>query len=133
MEVSSGVAANDTLKIRFASAASAGIIELRAKATVVDTLGHATTVEHRVWSHGFESTGKNISDWVRLIQALSGVKDVALNANSAQLKPVDFILMPEARRTRVDITTAYLRDIVRDKRISIDELRNIVRFLKTPV
>ena len=64
----------------------AGIIELRAKATIVDTLGHTTTLERRVWSHGFESAGKNIGDWVRLIQALSGVRDVALNANSAQPK-----------------------------------------------
>lgn len=131
IELMSGNRANDTLKIKFASPGSSGIIELRAKASVTDTKGKTTIVEHRVWSHGFQSTSKEVDEWVPLIQALAGVKDrSALLAPWPPRKPQQFSLVPDGKARHAHIMNAYLRETVRDRQITIEELRSIIRALK---
>lgn len=130
VEVSSGAVANDTLKVKFPSPATDGIIELRAKATVTDTTGKTTTVERRAWSHGFQSTGNNINDWAQLIQTLAGVNDTSALLPPALRKPPVFNLVPDPKVRRAHILNSYLRETVRDKQITIEELTRLVRTLK---
>jgi hypothetical protein len=120
----------DTLKIKFASPGSGSIVELRAKATVTDTRGQTRVLEHRVWSHGFESPGKDVDDWLRLIQALSGLRDKSAIL-APERKPRKFDLVPDMKTRRAYLLNSYVREALRDKQVTIGELRNILRALKT--
>ena len=128
VQVTSGQVANDTLKIRFAS--PAGITELRAKANVTDTAGRTTVVERRVWSHGFQSTGKNVEEWIRLIQALSGVSETSVLVTHCRRKEPEYDLVPNSKTRRANILSSYVSEIVRDRHITIEELRKGVRTTK---
>lgn len=123
--------ANDTLKIKFPSTGATGIVELRAKASVTDKKGKTAVVEHRVWSHGFQSVDKNVDGWRLLVQALSGVRDRSLlYAGDPVRKPKVFDIMPDRKNVRAELIDAYLRDTLRDRQVTIAELRNVIRALK---
>lgn len=131
IELLSGNVANDTLKIRFGSSASNGLIELRAKATMTDTKGKTAVVEHRVWSHGFQSAGSNVDEWVSLLQALAGLQDRSLLISRRPGKrPPVFNVVPNAKDRLANVTTAYMGQTLRDRQLTIEELRNIIGALK---
>lgn len=120
----------DTLKIKFASPGAGRIVELRAKATITDTRGKTRVLEHRVWSHGFQSKGKDVKDWLPLIQALSGLKDKA-EIGVPERKPQEFSLIPDIKTRRAYLLNASMQEALRDRQISVGELRDILRGLKT--
>ena len=131
IEMTSGNVANDTLKIKFGSSALAGIIELRAKGTITDTKGKTSVVEHRVWSHGFQSKSNNIAEWAGVIHALAGLKDRSLlSVRRPSKKPPEFILLQDAKTRRANIMTAYIGETLRDRQLTIGELTKAISALK---
>jgi hypothetical protein len=131
IELLSGKLRNDSLKVEFLSPGSTGIIECRAKASVADTKGKTAIVERRLWSHGFQSTINTIDECASLVQTLTGLKDrsmlIAPHLNS---KPQEISLPLDVKTRRAHIMNAYLRATLRDRQVTIEELRNIIRALK---
>lgn len=123
---------NEPLKIKFPPAATAGITELRARATITDQHGQKSTLTHRLWSHGFNSTVNSVEEYVSLVQSLTGLKDRSvLLVPRPNIKPGDITLPPDAKTRRAYILNTYLRKSLSDKQITIDELRTLVQALKT--
>lgn len=119
----------DTLKIRFPSSGLDGIIELRAKATVTDTKGKTSVLEHRVWSHGFQSAGREVDDWLPLIHVLSGVRDKSeIFAPERNRKEFSF---PDIKKRRAFLVKGYVQQALKDKQITVGELRDVLRAIKT--
>jgi hypothetical protein len=121
----------EPLKIKFPPAAAAGITELRATATITDQQGQQSTFTHRVWSHGFASTINTLEDYASLVQSLTGLRDASvLLIPRPRITPGDIMLPPDDKTRRAYILNTYLRKSLRDKQITIEELRTLVHALK---
>jgi len=131
VQVPAASSISEPLKIKFPTAASAGITELRATATLTDQQGQQSTLTHRVWSHGFNSTINSLEDYASLVQSLTGLRDRSvLLIPRPRIKPGDVMLPPDQKTRRAYILNTYLRKSLRDKQITIEELRTLVQALK---
>lgn len=129
IELMSGRIKNDSIKIKFLSPGSQGIVELHAKASVTHVKGKTAIKEHRVWSHGFNPI-TSVEEAANLVQSLTGLKDRAvLISPSFDRRSVDVSLSGDKTR-RARILNGYVKEIVRDDQITVDELRRIINVLK---
>ncbi|MDO1444617.1 hypothetical protein Q0590_00060 [Rhodocytophaga aerolata] len=131
VELLSGKMKNDSLKVKFLSQGAEGIIEFIAKGSLTDMKGKTTVVEHRLWSHGFSNSINNVEEIATLIQALSGLKDRSILIPPAPTRKPQTNNPPQDDKTRqAYIINAYLKETVKDKQITIEELRDVLGALR---
>ena len=77
-----------------------------------------------------KSTGNNVAEWIRLIEAFSGVSETAVLVTRPRRKEPAYDLVPNSKTRRANILSSYVSEILRDRQITIEELRKGVRTTK---
>ena len=125
-----GVAQNSRIEVTFPEQPTNAIYELIVTAKITDTFGNTNEIQYPLWSHilsGFTESGQ-VDNVLSVVATLAGVSaHDLLTISKIKIGPYDERTRndPQARRARM--VRLHAKQVAEDQRISLGELRSLIR------